>query len=107
MLRSIAIAAFVLATAGSGTAGTVKGTLAGQTQISFGCPGPVAAEGPSCNPWHPFAAAHFSVSRVGSAQATTVISDGAGRFSIRLVPGSYSVTPLPQPRTRGGATLHV
>jgi hypothetical protein len=106
----LALAIWVLvatATAGAtAQAGTTTGTLAGQTQISYGCPGPVAVNGPSCNPWHPFVNARFSVSPV-SGRARTVVSASQGRFTLRLLPGSYTVTPLPQAHTRGGTTLLV
>jgi hypothetical protein len=85
----------------------VAGTLAGQTQISYGCPGPVAEGGPSCNPWRTFARARFSVSPNPSGRARIVVSDSLGRFSLRLAPGSYTVTSLAQAHTRGGATLQV
>jgi hypothetical protein len=83
------------------------GTLAGQTQISYGCPGPVAEGGPSCNPWRTFAGARFTVSPSALGPARTVVSDSLGRFSVRLAPGSYTVAALPQTHTRGGPALHV
>jgi hypothetical protein len=79
-VRRVIVAATCLL-AGSGvaavaaTAGTAVGTLAGQTQISYGCPGPVAEGGPSCNPWRPFAQARFSVSPSPSGRARIVVSD--------------------------------
>jgi hypothetical protein len=110
--RVFVTAAGVLAGSGMGvaaaTAGTVVGTLAGQTQISYGCPGPVAEGGPSCNPWRTFAQARFSVSASSpSGRAQIVVSDGLGRFSLRLAPGNYTVTSLPQAHTRGGTTLQI
>ena len=111
-MRRVIVAATCLL-AGSGvadvaaTAGTAVGTLAGQTQISYGCPGPVAEGGPSCNPWRPFAQARFSVSPSPSGRARIVVSDSLGRFSLRLAPGNYTVTSLPQAHTRGGTTLQV
>jgi hypothetical protein len=106
-----ALAILMLAATGTAgaaaQAGTTTGTLAGQTQISYGCPGPVAANGPSCKPWHAFANARFSVSSPVSGRARTVVSDSQGRFTLRLSPGSYTVRPLPQAHTRGGTTLPV
>ena len=100
MRRVIVTAACVLAGSGMGvaaaTAGTAVGTLAGQTQISYGCPGPVAEGGPSCNPWRTFAQARFSVSPSASGRIHIVVSDSLGRFSLRLAPGNYTVTSLPQ-----------
>ena len=90
-----------------GTGGTPPGTLAGQTEISYGCPGPVAEGGPSCNPWHLFAEARFSISPSLPGLARTVVSDGLGRFSLRLPPGSYTVTTLQNAHTRGGTTFQV
>ena len=89
------------------TARTTAGTLVGQTLISYGCPGPVAVGGPSCNPWRAFAQARFSVSSSPAGRARMVVSDSLGRFSLRLPPGSYTVTTLPQAHTRGGTTLQV
>ena len=111
-MRKVIVAATCLL-AGSGvgvvaaTARTAVGTLAGQTQISYGCPGPVAEGGPSCNAWRPFAQARFSVSPSPSGRARIVVSDSLGRFSLRLAPGNYTVTSLPQAHTRGGTTLQV
>jgi hypothetical protein len=111
-VRKVIVAATCLL-AGSGvavvaaTARTAVGTLAGQTQISYGCSGPVAEGGPSCNPWRPFAQARFSVSPTPSGRARIVVSDSLGRFSLRLAPGNYTVTSLPQAHTRGGTTLQV
>jgi hypothetical protein len=118
MRRLIAIGITLLA--GTGTvagaaapARTVDGWLAGRTQISFGCPGPVRKGYPSCDPWRVFAHARFSVAREAADGApipsTTrlVVSDGQGRFSLRLPAGRYTVTPLPQAHTRGGTRLRV
>ena|SRR5712691_3784454 len=104
MRKPILVAALLLGLAGSASAAT--GTLTIQTQISFGCPGPVAVDGPSCHPWHAFANARFSLSP-SSGPARVVVSDGQGRFTTRLAPGSYTVKPLPQAQTRGGTTLRV
>ena len=90
------------------TATTTAGTLVGQTLISYGCPGPVAESGPSCNPWRTFAQARFSVSPApAGGRVRTVVSDSLGRFSLRLPPGSYTVATLPQAHTGGGTTLQV
>ena len=110
MRRMIVTAVCLLASGSTVAAATPRldvGTLAGQTQISYGCPGPVAEGGPSCNPWRTFPRARFSVSPSSPGPARTVVSDSLGRFSVRLAPGSYTVTALPQTHTRGGPTLHV
>ncbi len=111
MRRVIVTATCVLAGSGAtvaaALAGTAAGTLAGQTQISYGCPGPVAEGKPSCNPWRTFGQASFSLSPSAPGRARTVVSDSLGRFSLRLAPGSYTVTPLPQAHTRGGTALRV
>ena len=87
---------------------TTAGTLVGKTLISYGCPGPVAESGPSCNPWRTFAQARFSVSpSPAGGRVITVVSGSLGGFSLRLPPGSYMVTPLPESHTRGGTTLQV
>jgi hypothetical protein len=92
---------------------TADGWLAGRTQISYGCPGPVRKGYPSCDPWRMFAHARFSVALEaanGSPIPSTsrlVVSDGQGRFSLRLPAGRYAVTPLPQAHTRGGTRLRV
>lgn len=101
------------AAAVGGSAELATGRLVGQTQISFGCPGPVREGTPGCNPWRVFPHARFAVARVSAAgtQATTarrvVTSDAQGRFVVLLPTGSYVVTPLPAPRTRGGKPLAV
>ena len=92
---------------------TLSGQLAGKTQISFGCPGPVQEGTPGCNPWHAFAYARFSLaqrSASGDPIAGTrriVRSDARGRFALRLPVGSYLITPLPQRNTHGGTRLTV
>jgi hypothetical protein len=109
MPKSLVAVAWLLAAiipASAAAAGAATGTLTGQTQISYGCPGPVALDGPpSCNPWHAFANARFSIVS-SSGPARVVASDSQGRFTVRLAPGSYFVKPLPQANTRGGATIH-
>ena len=101
----IALAAAGAAAGASHGAATPTGWLAGKTQISFGCPGPVRDGVPSCNPWHAFPNARVSVVRVaanGTPIASTrrlVVSDGAGAFRLRLAAGAYEVVPLRQPHT--------
>jgi hypothetical protein len=104
-LFATALLALAAAPLAGGSAAGV-GTLAGQAQISYGCPGPMLEGGPSCNPWRPFAGARLSVARAGGT-ARVVVADGAGRFTLRLAAGSYTVTPLRQPRTKGGAPVQV
>lgn len=87
------------------------GRLVGNTQISFGCPGP--ATEPPCNPWRPFAHARFSLVQRSADGGTkpgtrrTVGSDARARFSVRVPAGSYIITPLPQSHTHGGRRLIV
>jgi hypothetical protein len=118
MRRLIAVSITFLAGTGAAAgvavpARTVDGTLAGRTQISFGCPGPVREGRPSCHPWHIFAHARFAVAPEaadGSPIPNTnrvVVSDGQGRFILRLPAGRYTVTPLPQAHTHGGTSLRV
>ena len=111
MPRSLAVAVVStlvgVAAVGATAAGSATGTLTGETQISYGCPGPVAMDGrPGCNPWRPFANARLSVVS-SSGAARIVVSDGQGRFIVRLAPGSYVAKPLPQAHTRGGATIQL
>jgi hypothetical protein len=108
--RLVATAVCIAAATGlcaAASAGAATGRLAGQTQVSFGCPGPVAQDGPSCNPWRPFSHARFSVTALGGARSTTVASDGSGRFALRLAAGSYRVAPLAQAHTRTGTPVQV
>ena len=106
-------AAAILLTGSAGAAVKSTGTLAGTTQISFGCPGPVKDSGTGCNPWHSYPFARFSI--VHRAQGglpfsnTPVVATSRpdGRFSLRLSPGSYLVTPLPGRNTHGGPRLTV
>ena len=116
-MRSIAVATILAAaalTSGISSASPgATGTLKGQTQISFGCPGPVRPEAPSCKPWHSFPSARFSISRRSTAgqpvpgTARVVTSNALGRFSMRLDAGSYLLTPLAQRNTRGGKRVIV
>jgi hypothetical protein len=110
---STLVAVIVLLTGQPGQAAASTGTLRGTTQISFGCPGPVNDSGPACNPWHTYPSARFSVSRRTTGglpvpgTAVLVISNLNGRFSLRLSPGTYLVTPLPGGNTHGGRRLTV
>ncbi|MGZ4390101.1 MAG: hypothetical protein ACXVZL_12040 [Gaiellaceae bacterium] len=126
MRRLIAVMVLAAAGAAAGTshgATTPAGWLAGKTQISFGCPGPVRDDVPSCNPWHAFPNAQVSVVRVaanGTPVASTrrlVVSDDTGAFRLRLAAGAYEVIPLKQPhalptdplrvRVTAGTVTHV
>ncbi len=112
VFSTLATATILLAGA-AGAAVDSTGTLAGTTQISFGCPGPVSDSGTGCNPWHSFPSGRFSIShrRTGglpfSNTPVAVTSGANGRFSLRLSPGSYLVTPLPGRNTHGGPRLTV
>lgn len=107
------LAACVAAGAGGGVrAGVAAGRLAGVTQISYGCPGPVRV-GQECERWLPFPGARFSVvaraiaPASGSRPGRVVVSDQRGRFSIVLAVGVYALAPLAQVHTRGGTRLLV
>jgi hypothetical protein len=109
------IAAVTLAAATpprSEAATTPQGRLSGSTQISFGCPGP-AREGVTCNPWHAFPNASFTVTRRSASgrpilsTRRLVSSDANGHFSLRLRAATYLVTPLPQKQTHGGSAVVV
>jgi hypothetical protein len=84
--------------------------MAGLTQITYGCPGPQRV-GQPCEHWFAFAHARFALTRdraEGSPISSTrrvVVSDAAGRFNLTLTPGTYTITPLPQPHTHGGKPL--
>jgi hypothetical protein len=92
---------------------TGSGRLAGRTQISFGCPGPVSEGTPGCNPWRPFAHARFSIAQRASRGdpilgiRRAVSSDARARFALRLPVGTYLITPLPQRHTHGGTPVIV
>jgi hypothetical protein len=113
MTVATVLAVGALPTGGAGAAIEVTGTLSGTTQISFGCPGPVNPDGPTCHPWHAYPNARFSVSRRSTAgtpvpgTAVVVTSNGHAHFSVRLRAGAYLITPLPQHNTRGGPRLSV
>ena len=105
LLTAAALALVGAPLAGGSTTGI--GTLAGQTQISYGCPGPMREGASTCEPWHLFAGAKLSVAKTAGGPARVVVSDGTGRFSLRLVAGRYTVTPLPQAHTKGAAPVQV
>jgi hypothetical protein len=118
MSRVAAATMLVLAALPAGASGAAldtTGTLTGTTQISFGCPGPVNPDGPTCHPWHAFPNARFSISRRSTSgnpvpgTAVVVTSNPRAQFRVRLGAGSYLLTPLPQHNTRGGTrvTVHV
>jgi hypothetical protein len=92
-----------------------SGVLAGLTQISYGCPGPVSIGQPTCESWHPFPHAHFGIRQIGPRGQPlpqiirVVTSDRQGRFSARLTTGDYQLTPLVQTHSSGGRklTIHI
>ncbi len=108
-----ALAAGSLAAGAAGAPLQASGRLAGQTQISFGCPGPVLEGEPACNPWRPFPHARFSVARRAANGAPApgtvrlVTSNYLAHFALALTVGTYLVTPLPQGQARGGPRLTV
>src|SRR5437660_573152 len=105
-LLTAALLALVAAPLAGGSA-TGIGTLAGHTQITYGCPGPVLESASTCNPWRPFVGAKLSVAKTDGGPARVVVSDGTGHFSLRLLAGRYTVTPLPQAHTKGAAPVQV
>jgi hypothetical protein len=86
-----------------------SGRLVGQTQISFGCPGPVGA----CDPWRAFPGARFTIRRAGPTGeplpqiVRRVVSDAQAHFIVRLAAGRYVITPVAQLHTHGGSSLTV
>jgi hypothetical protein len=116
-LVAVGVAAVIAATlvfvSRAAPAVATRGVLAGQTQISYGCPGPVRVGAPSCQPWHALPRARFAVARraadgsVVPGTTRLVVSGATGQFALQLAPGSYTVTPLAQAHTRGGPTLLV
>jgi hypothetical protein len=87
--------------------------LVGQTQISYGCPGPARVGHPTCETWHFFPRARFGIRQIGPKGQPlpqiirVVVSDRLGRFSVRLTAGGYQVTPLVQTHTSGGRKLNI
>src|SRR6266516_4136460 len=85
-----------------------SGSLAGQTQISVGCPGPVV-----CQPWRAFPGARFTIRRAGPTgeplpkMVRRVVSDAQAHFVVRLAAGRYVITPVAQLNTQGGSSLTV
>jgi hypothetical protein len=92
-----------------------SGLLVGQTQISYGCPGPVQVGHPSCESWHPFPKARFTIRQIGPKGQPLpqiiriMVSDRQAHFSVQLSTGAYQVTPLVQAHTSGGRklTIHI
>ena len=62
---ALAAALFLLAAGGTaasaGAAAQQRGWIAGVTQISFGCPGPVREGAPPCERWSRFPHARFTI----------------------------------------------
>jgi hypothetical protein len=103
-----AVAAIAVALAANAAGDVVSaGRLAGRTQITYGCPGPVRVGEPPCERWSPFPRARFAVTTGGTRRVVT--SDARGRFRLSLAPGTYTLLPLPQRRTKSGrpVTVHV
>ncbi len=111
----VALAIGIAAAAAASHSQPRSGLLAGQTQISYGCPGPVRIGQPSCESWHAFPHARFAVRQIGAKGQPlpqiirVVVADREARFSLRLTAGDYQVTPLLQAHTSGGRklTIHV
>jgi hypothetical protein len=95
-------------------AGAVSaGRLAGLTQITYGCPGPVRVGSPPCEHWSVFPNASFTVTKPGTGGESIagskrlVGSDVHGSFVVVLPVGSYLLRPLPQAHTHGGISIRV
>ena len=106
---SIMIAAPLLAgTAAAAGATAPSGHLAGDTEISIGCP--AERPGSSCKPTRPLPNAHFSIVKsTASGQpgphARIVAANAQALFSIALPAGRYLITPLAQSGTPEGPKL--
>ena len=96
--------AVALTAPGAGSA-VPASLLTGRTQITYGCPGPVRVGDPPCERWTPFPRARFAVTTGGTRRVVT--SDAGGRFTLSLAPGTYTLLPLPQRRTKGGRPVIV
>jgi hypothetical protein len=112
---SVLVLGLAVGPAGASSTTTVSGSLVGQTQISYGCPGPVRVGQPSCHPWHPLPHARFTIRQTGPAGqplpqiVRLVVSNAKANFNVRLDAGTYVITPLAQPHTHGGKplTIHI
>lgn len=108
ILLGMTLAATAATLSGVSAGSVGKGTLAGRTTIDRGCPGPST---PGCNPWHAFPDAKILIVRTSATgtplphTARTISSNSKSRFSIRLAPGAYRVTPLAQTSSTGGRTV--
>ena len=112
LILGLVVLALTAGAAASGVHASVGGRLAGVTQITFGCPGPIREGAPPCEHWSRFPHARFSITRLrGNVPVPgtdrRVSSDSRGRFTLQLVPGRYRLTPLPQPHTNGGTPVTV
>jgi hypothetical protein len=115
VLASLALFTSSVAVAAASHVQPDPGLLVGQTQISYGCPGPARVGQPSCESWHPFPHARFGIRQVGPTGRPlpqvirVVVSDRLGRFAVRLSSGDYQVTPAVQDHTTGGRrlTIHI
>jgi hypothetical protein len=109
IVAALCSVAAILCCPASGSAG---GRLVGVTKITYGCPGPQRV-GQPCEHWSFFPNARFVLTRdrVDRTPITStrrvVVSDGKGAFSLPVVAGLYTITPLPQKHTRGGNPLTV
>ena len=110
-LAAVAAVCAVVGVVGDSPAvGSAGGRLVGLTQITYGCPGP-QREGEQCERWSAFPGAHSALTRDREDRTPirstrrVVVSDGQGAFSLPVVAGLYTITPLPQAHTRGGNPL--
>jgi hypothetical protein len=101
------LASTVIATASAERAS--MGRLSGSTKIYEGCP----VDGGSCQPWHLYPHAQFTIARLTAKGAAVpgsgriVESNADGRFRVSLVAGSYLVKPKADSTARGGDSLRV
>jgi hypothetical protein len=110
LCAAVVVACMVLSTDAVPASANPNGTLAGLTQITYGCPGPQRV-GQQCERWSIFAHARFALTRNradGAPMPSTrrvVVSNGSGHFSLVLAVGTYTIAPLAQPHTHSGRTL--
>ena len=113
VIASLALLATGASVAAASKTQAGSALLVGQTQISYGCPGPARLGQPSCERWHAFPHARLGIRQIGPTGQPlpqiirVVVSDHLGHFTLRLSSGDYQVTPLVQSHTNGGRKLTV
>jgi hypothetical protein len=114
VIASLALLASGVSVAAAARTQPGSGLLVGQTDISYGCPGPARIGQQPCERWQSFPHARFRLRQIGPRGRPlppqiirVVVSDRLGHFSVRLSQGDYRVTPLVQAHTSGGRKLTV